>query len=225
MIFSAVIKRCPAACIIAVALCGLALTAHAATTIQWKHLLPQLPPLKDPLSGLTQDQRFDLETIAWVRQMTPDQRQRIEYKPGVEDAEKFERRFKQAGISVDELLMKYNVWLAEVRRRKELVNTSLDGQTVRLAGYLLPLEFSDEGVTDFLLVPYVGACIHVPPPPTNQIVFVRLVKKFKVQEVFTPVWVTGKLIAKVSSKALTLVDGTSKISVGYHMNGASAQTY
>lgn len=52
---------------------------------------------------------------------------------------------------------------------------SLDGQYVKLPGYVVPLE-SDEGglLSEFLLVPWFGACIHVPPPPSNQIVFVRL---------------------------------------------------
>ena len=50
---------------------------------------------------------------------------------------------------------------------------ALDGQQVRLPGYIVPLEVSEEGrVTEFLLVPYFGACIHVPPPPPNQIVHV-----------------------------------------------------
>ncbi|OHC44405.1 MAG: hypothetical protein A3J25_09630, partial [Pseudomonadales bacterium RIFCSPLOWO2_02_FULL_63_210] len=49
----------------------------------------------------------------------------------------------------------------------------LDGQAVKLPGYIVPLDVTDEGrVTEFLLVPYFGACIHVPPPPSNQIVHV-----------------------------------------------------
>nr|BFE93749.1 hypothetical protein GCM10020185_42850 [Pseudomonas brassicacearum subsp. brassicacearum] len=51
---------------------------------------------------------------------------------------------------------------------------ALDGQQIRLPGYIVPLEVSEEGrTTDFLLVPYFGACIHVPPPPSNQIVHVK----------------------------------------------------
>ena len=48
---------------------------------------------------------------------------------------------------------------------------ALDGVQVKLPGYIVPLDMSEEGrVTEFLLVPYFGACIHVPPPPSNQIV-------------------------------------------------------
>ena len=53
------------------------------------------------------------------------------------------------------------------------VVTQLDGQLIRLPGYIVPLEVNEEGrTTEFLLVPYFGACIHVPPPPSNQIVHV-----------------------------------------------------
>ena len=96
---------------------------------------------------------------------------------------------------------------------------------MRLAGYLLPLQFSEEGDTDFLLVPYVGACIHVPPPPANQIVFVRLAKKFKVNDLYTAVWVSGKMKTKSSSKELTLIDGSANVSVGYHIDSGSIEIY
>ena len=52
------------------------------------------------------------------------------------------------------------------------LNTSLDGQRVKLPGYIIPMDLGADGVTSFVLVPYVGACIHVPPPPANQLVFV-----------------------------------------------------
>ena len=200
-------------------------TAHAVQQIEWKTLLPQLAPLKDPLSGLTQDQRFDIETISWARKLTAEERKLVQNKQGIKDAKKYESQFKEAGISVDELLKKYETWQAGVEKRQKKVNTSLNEKDVRLAGYLLPLQFSEEGDTDFLLVPYVGACIHVPPPPANQIVFVRLAKKFKVNDLYTAVWVSGKMKTKSSSKELTLIDGSANVSVGYHIDSGSIEIY
>lgn len=71
--------------------------------------------------------------------------------------------------------------------------TAHDGRRVRLAGYLVPLDFDGVGVREFLLVPYVGACIHVPPPPPNQIVHVRSPTRIAVRDQFEPVQVTGTL--------------------------------
>ncbi len=45
------------------------------------------------------------------------------------------------------------------------LNAALDGQKIKMPGYITPLEITSDGMTEFLLVPYLGACIHVPPPP------------------------------------------------------------
>ena len=75
------------------------------------------------------------------------------------------------------------------------INPLILGQNVRLPGYLVPLEDLPEGIKEFLLVPYFGACVHSPPPPANQIVHVKLdqaVKRFRSMDT---VWVTGTLSA------------------------------
>jgi hypothetical protein len=74
---------------------------------------------------------------------------------------------------------------------------ALDGRRVRIGGYVVSLDFEATKVKEFLLVPFVGACIHVPPPPANQIVYVKSDKGFEVSGMFEPVWVTGTL--KVSA--------------------------
>ena len=69
--------------------------------------------------------------------------------------------------------------------------TEYNGERVRLPGYVLPLDFAGTSIQEFLLVPYVGACIHVPPPPPNQIVYVTIEEGIEVRGMFEPVWVTG----------------------------------
>jgi hypothetical protein len=70
---------------------------------------------------------------------------------------------------------------------------SLGGKRVHIGGYVVPLNFDSTRVTDFLLVPFVGACIHVPPPPANQIIYVKVEHGLDVKGTFDPVWVTGTL--------------------------------
>lgn len=70
---------------------------------------------------------------------------------------------------------------------------ALNGERVKIGGYVVPLDFDATKVKEFLLVPFVGACIHVPPPPANQIVYVKSEAGFDVKGSFDPVWVTGKL--------------------------------
>lgn len=82
------------------------------------------------------------------------------------------------------------------------VVTELDGQRIKLPGYLVPLTLEGEKLKDFLMVPYFGACIHVPPPPPNQVVFVSLPEAVAVADPYGPHWVTGVLHTTTSSTEL-----------------------
>lgn len=76
------------------------------------------------------------------------------------------------------------------------VRKELDGARIRLAGYIVPLQTNAKGnLTEFFLVPYLGACIHVPPPPPNQLVYVRFAKgmKFEPNDIYEAFWVDGTL--------------------------------
>jgi len=74
---------------------------------------------------------------------------------------------------------------------------SLDGKLVKLPGFIVPLESDEGGMLDeFLLVPYFGACIHVPPPPPNQIVYVKLKKPFNLKSMEDAYWITGTISTK-----------------------------
>ena len=82
---------------------------------------------------------------------------------------------------------------------------AMNGKTIRLGGYPVPLETDAKGrSTLFFLVPYPGACIHVPPPPPNQLVLVRYPKGLKLDDIYTPLWVMGTL--KVESVSNDLAD-------------------
>lgn len=79
----------------------------------------------------------------------------------------------------------------------------LDGRKVRLAGYIVPLEADDKGnLTEFFLVPYYGACIHVPPPPPNQIVYVKLEHGVEAPDITDPYGVKGVLRVQRTSNDL-----------------------
>ncbi len=69
--------------------------------------------------------------------------------------------------------------------------TEYNNKKVKIAGYMVPLDFDATKVKEFLLVPYVGACIHVPPPPGNQIIYVQSKKGIPVYDIYTPIYVTG----------------------------------
>jgi len=94
---------------------------------------------------------------------------------------------------------------------------SLNGTRVKLPGYLVPLEENAAGHTEFLLVPYFGACIHTPPPPANQIVLVVPAKPAAGFRSMDTVWVSG---------TITTVRGNSAMgSTGYRIDAMLVERY
>ena len=74
------------------------------------------------------------------------------------------------------------------------INSELNGAMVRIPGFIVPLEFDDEQtVTQFFLVPYFGACLHMPPPPPNQIILVNSPQGVQLSALYDPFWVKGEL--------------------------------
>ena len=71
------------------------------------------------------------------------------------------------------------------------VRTDWNGEIVRLPGFIVPIDYSGTGITAFILVPFVGACVHVPPPPANQLVFVTTEKPYESSGLFEAVNVIG----------------------------------
>ena len=93
---------------------------------------------------------------------------------------------------------------------------ALDGEMVRLPGFVVPLDVTEGKVSSFLLVPYFGACIHQPPPPPNQIVHVTFAEPAEVESMYDPVWVTGRM--RVESYS-----GLAE--AGYAMDGRDLEPY
>jgi hypothetical protein len=83
------------------------------------------------------------------------------------------------------------------------VKGELNNQKVKVPGFIVPVEYdADQNVTAFFLVPYFGACIHVPPPPPNQIIFVTNKQKIKADQIYSPFWISGTLTTESMSHDL-----------------------
>ncbi|PWI33639.1 DUF3299 domain-containing protein [Vibrio albus] len=97
------------------------------------------------------------------------------------------------------------------------VRPELNGSTVKIAGFVIPLEGDDKTVTEFLLVPFLGACIHVPPPPPNQIIYVRFKDGAPIQQLWDVVYIIGTLKTEAVSHDLA--------EVGYVIEGTALEEY
>jgi hypothetical protein len=199
-------------------------SAEAVRTLRWDDLVPTLAPMENPFAHLTTDQHEELVLIALAR---ADKRMGLitEVSPEYEDSVELTHKLKSEGIDVEELLVKAEEVGAEIERRNRAVVGELEGQMIRMPGYALPLEYAEGGVKEFLLVPYIGACIHVPPPPPNQMVFVRLDQEFVADDLYMPVWITGRMSVQQASRRLSYVDGESQVATGYTLDGITVEPY
>lgn len=94
---------------------------------------------------------------------------------------------------------------------------SLDGKAVRLPGYVVSLDGEGEAIREFLLVPYFGACIHVPPPPANQVVHVRARQPLPGIRTMDTVWISGVMRIEQADTMFGMA--------GYAMHDATLEPY
>lgn len=141
------------------------------------------------------------------------------------EAAQLRAKLEDEGLDVDDLFAKREEIMEQRLRAAESVNEDLVEQDVRLPGYLLPLEMRDRKAVEFLLVPTVGACIHTPPPPANQVVHVRYPQGFVVEGLFTPVWINGRLRAESSTQKVGYSDGEARVAVSYAMQPDVVEPY
>jgi hypothetical protein len=197
--------------------------AQTPRQLMWDDLVPKAAGAEDPFAKLTREQLTDLALVASVR----DRKARGETVSPADaaDEQTLSRKLKQGGVNVDDLLARRKEIAAQRQRASGGVNQTLNGKVVRIPGYLLPLEYSGKLVSEFLLVPWVGACIHTPPPPPNQIVHVRPEKPFETNGMFAAVWVTGTLATTSTKKSLFMLDCSSDIDVGYSLRASLVEPY
>jgi hypothetical protein len=192
--------------------------AEPVRQITWNDLVPAHLLKEDYLKDMTDEQK---DLVMWFINA-------YEFLP--KRSEDTEDSWKELDDAMP-TLKKHGIDIAEVMQKRRELQTAvvkdLNGKLVRLPGYLLPLEISELKVTEFLLVPYVGACIHVPPPPRNQIVFAKTGEKkgYTINQLYEPVWVTGVISVHSMVKELYLVDGSANIDIGYKLQAEKIEPY
>ena len=193
-------------------------SAFASKQIEWEDLRPEVSPHNIVLPNLTSDQIDKLKQITRLKQSTnPDQ---------VKRGEQLKNELLDQNIDADEVLRLHAAYVKAEQAKAEALTDQYDGENVRIAGFLVPLEFSDMMVaTEFLLVPTAGACIHVPPPPANQIIKVSYPDGYKLKHLRLPVWVEGKVSSDIQTDSLYIVDGETNITMGYQMDATLVTDY
>lgn len=137
------------------------------TLLEWDALIPQ----------------SDLEAL-----MTPP-----DYITNIEDGSLEDNLERQIADAFDPANDPYQQALVSTK-----VMADLDGQWIKIPGFIVPIESEEnEKVTEFFIVPYFGACLHLPPPPPNQIIYASYPQGIELTSLYDAFWISGKLNTEV----------------------------
>ena len=192
--------------------------AETAMNLEWQDLNSESHEMKVEMPDLTDQQ---MRLLQGVIAMSASEEEQVQQQVLL-----FKQTLKEQGVDADEMIALRDEYMQTMKANAEAITTEFDGMKVRVPGFIVPLEFS-EGMTatEFLLVPVAGACIHMPPPPANQIVRVSFPEGFQVQNVQYPVWVEGDFSSNKVTEEVFLVDGKSNLTMGYEMKASMIEDY
>ena len=163
--------------------------------------------------------------LDWLDLLTPADRNAMEHLPAIDHSVSPERKPEPNKANQ---AMQFTRGIKDEKARKQwdkvlnstTVRPELNGAQIRIAGFLVPLETNAQGkVSEFFLVPYQGACIHIPPPPPNQLIYIKYPKgyAFNPDDIYEGFWVEGTLHTELIHSKLA--------NAAYTMTGESIRGY
>ena len=194
-------------------------TAGAARALTWEDLRPaSLEEVADPFAQMPDEQVEMLRALVRSRileargfPVTDDARRTREQLTG---------KLAAQGVDVDAMLARRDAIIAARRRAAEGGITALEGQEVRLSGFLLAVAVIDGYVTEYVLVAAPGACSHAMPPSPNQVVRVRPSQPSTLAGYYEPATAIGTLRLRLESRSVHLVDGERVLASTYAIDDA-----
>ncbi|WP_299803593.1 DUF3299 domain-containing protein [uncultured Shewanella sp.] len=185
--------------------------------LDWQVLAPIINEQDVSLPDVTESQKRLLAAVIQLQDSAKalDKENAVRARQGLIDE----------GVDVDAALDARARYMSLAQRRAESLNTQVNGKMVSMSGFVVPTKFNGVKATEFLLLPYAGACIHMPPPAANQIVKLSFAAGFEVENAQFPVTVVGKINADKQTELVQLVDGKMNVTMGYAMDALTIEKY
>nr|WP_319385859.1 DUF3299 domain-containing protein [uncultured Roseibium sp.] len=192
-------------------------------TLAWTDLRPVAKSLEAPFASLPEPLLEAMRThVQWrtsKRSARSDEAFIAEHNAAITLLEAHE-------IDVEGLMRERRKIIARNGRIARGANPDILGATIRLPGYVVPLAFNDQAVTEFLFVPVAGACVHTPTPAPNQIVHVRYPKGIAFSSIFDAFWIEGELTAEESKSDILFYDGAATgVQASYALNATDVRSF
>lgn len=199
--------------------CFSTVQAQQVMQITWKDLQGKVAAYDNPFNALSDEQFYQLSLYAQVTEMqkfAPE----VVNESMLKQAEEAKAQLIKEQIDITYLLQQRLIIMEKRRLAAAATNPLLTDKTIEISGYMLPLEFDNGLVSEFLLVPTVGACSHKPVPAANQLILIKAKKAIEAGSPYMPIRVTGKLQLSTQAQELYLVDGSKQIEMAYRLDNA-----
>ncbi|MDX1718295.1 MAG: DUF3299 domain-containing protein [Anderseniella sp.] len=199
---------------IAIMLAASPANAGELVPMDWPGLVDQsVQDYDDPYRDLSQEQLVKFITVARLREKA-EQGESI-------DKEQLDLKtasLTEQGIDVDDLIAQR--WIVAERRERAAVsgNKAVDGREVVLSGFVIAAPADADGTSTAYLVPERGMCSHMPPPPPNQMVRLRLPDNWRPNAIYQPVQVSGLLSIDPTTRTILVVDGLVPMHATFSMD-------
>jgi hypothetical protein len=181
-----------------------AVTAGAVFAVSYQHDRPGAPAAAIAAPAPAPSPKAPFEATDWFALVPRD------WEPGKRFGADMARLSDKDPRAIDALEKLRAAWA------NAPVEAAMDGARIRIGGFVIPLESVDGALTEFLLVPYFGACIHAPPPPANQVIHVFARRPLRQLAMMDAVSVSGTMRVardKTPDSAAGLID-----TIGYEMD-------
>ncbi len=207
-------------------LCGHPVMATPETALDWADLPdPASQVFEDPYRDLSPEQFDDVLYVVRLRgKLQQDRGSEEERQRWQAVLTETEDALAADGIDVDWLLDQREVVAERRRKAGTNGNPQFDGQTITLAGFAIPAPSDPDGRPVAYLVPERGMCSHMPPPPPNQLIRVRLNGNWAPSYFHEPVRLTGMLTIDPTVQNMMVVDGLMPMNATFQLETERVET-
>lgn len=192
--------------------------ADSVRVLSWDELRPAIAEPDDPFAAMSDDEYESL--LAIVKSRVLESRGFPVTEESRAERARHATRLASRGIDAEEMIAKRDALIAERTAAAQAGVAALDGTRAAVFGFLLPVGERAGPASEFLLVPWAGACSHTPAPPANQVVRVRSSRAVGVGESFDPVRVEGALRVRVEERTVYALDGALAVRSTYAIDDA-----
>lgn len=193
--------------------------------IGWQDLQGKVEPYQDPFAALTDDQLFNLSVYGRITEMKTLYPSYEITDAMIKEAEDAKAQLIKENINIEYMFEQRDIIMKKRQKAALVTNDLLANREIQMSGYMLALEFDNGTVSEFLLVPTIGACSHKPVPPANQLIFVKAATPVNAGSPYMPIKITGTLRVTPEVKDLYLVDGKKQVRMAYSIEDAIVEPF